>query len=298
MQYTFNELIAMAEREAGSADAPTRPTIVKELLHYCILDALSRSHLQERVSFMGGTALRLVYNGDRYSEDLDFVCGSDAREPFDLAGMEKVLADSVGAMGLTMSVKSTTDGDEREFAEGNVAVKRWKFKINVPGFAAAQVINFEVCNVSSYDSSPMLISPRYSFLSDVYSDIALNVHSEGEIYADKVVALIGRSHVKNRDLWDLVWLRNRGHEVNWDWVERKAGEYRLADIPDRIERARERLQAADAHDKFVAEMVRFVKPGTARVLTNPDFSRRYLENALRILNEAEPRLVQSPSMRP
>jgi hypothetical protein len=39
------------------------------------VSALSDARILRYVVFQGGTALRLCYGGERYSEDLDFVCG-------------------------------------------------------------------------------------------------------------------------------------------------------------------------------------------------------------------------------
>src|SRR5437879_2944913 len=49
--------------------------LVKEAIHLHVLSALSDAGVLRHVVFQGGTALRLCYGGERYSEDLDFVCG-------------------------------------------------------------------------------------------------------------------------------------------------------------------------------------------------------------------------------
>src|SRR6266478_164206 len=49
--------------------------LVKEAIHLYLLSALSDAGVLRHVVFQGGTALRLCYGGERYSEDLDFVCG-------------------------------------------------------------------------------------------------------------------------------------------------------------------------------------------------------------------------------
>lgn len=49
-----------------------RHTIFKEIMHYEILESLfSLQEIQNTLVFQGGTALRLCYNNDRYSEDKD-----------------------------------------------------------------------------------------------------------------------------------------------------------------------------------------------------------------------------------
>lgn len=292
MAYTFDELLALAEREAGGPDVPTRATIVKELLHYDILLALSRSEMGRRLVFQGGTALRLCYGGQRYSEDLDFVCGSDATEPFELGEVVDLLAQHVTRRyGLAIDVK--LPGVDRQFSGEELVVKRWTVSIDVPGFVARQRIHVEVCNVPAYDPKPTLLQPRYDFLADVYSDIALPVESLEEITADKVVALLGRNHLKARDIWDLRWLDQRGVSIDPALVRAKLDDYGLQDVEARCEQAIARLRADDAPVRFREEMVRFVTPSVARrLLASPESAQAWLTHAARTLEHLAPTLAQ------
>jgi Nucleotidyl transferase AbiEii toxin, Type IV TA system len=52
--------------------------LLKEAIHLHLLSALSDAGILRYAVFQGGTALRLCYGGERYSEDLDFVCGKSA----------------------------------------------------------------------------------------------------------------------------------------------------------------------------------------------------------------------------
>jgi len=47
-------------------------SILVEYIQYEILDSLYKQPGSEQLSFMGGTAIRIVYGGNRFSEDLDF----------------------------------------------------------------------------------------------------------------------------------------------------------------------------------------------------------------------------------
>jgi predicted nucleotidyltransferase component of viral defense system len=71
----FDELVAMAINQGGAA--AQRPVIEKELLHFDILFCLDEAGLLDRLTFQGGTALRLCYGSNRLSEDLDFAGGED-----------------------------------------------------------------------------------------------------------------------------------------------------------------------------------------------------------------------------
>ena len=45
--------------------------ILREYLQYKILQGIFESKLASRVAFMGGTALRIIYGNNRFSEDID-----------------------------------------------------------------------------------------------------------------------------------------------------------------------------------------------------------------------------------
>ena len=66
---------AFIQRRPASKLAWTRIWSMKEAIHLHLLSALSEAGVLQHVIFQGGTALRLCYGGERYSEDLDFVCG-------------------------------------------------------------------------------------------------------------------------------------------------------------------------------------------------------------------------------
>jgi predicted nucleotidyltransferase component of viral defense system len=46
--------------------------ILREYLQYKILEIIFNSRLASKLSFLGGTALRVVHDNTRFSEDLDF----------------------------------------------------------------------------------------------------------------------------------------------------------------------------------------------------------------------------------
>src|SRR3979411_1057357 len=49
--------------------------LVKGEMTLHLLSAMSDAGILRHAVFQGGTATRLCYGGERYSEDLDFVCG-------------------------------------------------------------------------------------------------------------------------------------------------------------------------------------------------------------------------------
>jgi hypothetical protein len=76
LRSAIDALIRRRGIEAGMAQ-----NLMKEAIHLHLLSALSEAGVLRHVVFQGGTALRLCYGGERYSEDLDFVCGKAGAYP-------------------------------------------------------------------------------------------------------------------------------------------------------------------------------------------------------------------------
>ena len=49
-----------------------KKNLLREYLQHKILEAIFSSAFGRKLAFMGGTALRIVFSNDRFSEDLDF----------------------------------------------------------------------------------------------------------------------------------------------------------------------------------------------------------------------------------
>jgi len=65
--------------------------MLKEYLHYRILDIIFSGEYASRLRFIGGSSLRILHHIQRFSEDLDFDCFQLSREEF-LQLTDKVIA--------------------------------------------------------------------------------------------------------------------------------------------------------------------------------------------------------------
>ncbi|HCF3602490.1 TPA: nucleotidyl transferase AbiEii/AbiGii toxin family protein [Pseudomonas aeruginosa] len=279
MRRTLQEHLQFAVQNTQNQLA--QAVVLKEMLHYDILRALAASELGDRLVFQGGTALRICHNGNRLSEDLDFVAGAGEVEPLVLDEMATILQEQMSdRYGLTFDrIKEPKNA----LQAGSVAVKRWSFDIQVQALGTTSKIHFEVCNVPAHDAVPMVLRPVYRQLESI-EPFTLKVESAEEIYADKLVALGLRKFVKARDCWDLSFLSNRGYSANYDLVLQKLKDYQQT--PEAylagLAQAQERLADPATIKAFVDEMSRFVDAGMQRALSqNPDSARAYLEHAAR-----------------
>jgi len=274
----FDQLVSLAaDRQAGLI--PLRTVVEKELLHHDILREMNKAGLLAQLTFIGGTCLRMCYNSNRLSEDLDFTGGQD----FNIATLS-ALGQALPAMfrakyGLEAQVKEPT----RE--TGNVDTWRLKIVTQPEGkHLPAQQINLDVCAIPSHDQRPMMLRNHYGVDMGT-SGLILRAQSREEILADKVVAMAFRpNRIKNRDLWDIGWLKQQNVELPMKLVPLKVADHRRT--PDefiRLLSARLKPLPGDksAHADFVGEMRRFLPASIVEdTVAKPDFWQ-YLTRLIR-----------------
>jgi predicted nucleotidyltransferase component of viral defense system len=253
----FDQLVAEATRSLPQF-APLRVVVEKELLHHDILGEMSRAGFLQKLTFIGGTCLRACYGSPRLSEDLDFTGGADfAKEA--LAELGPVLVERLEVKyGLPVSVSEPV----RE--EGNVDT--WKLRVvtrpdrrQLP----AQRVNIDIFALPSHDRRPMMLRNHYGVDMGT-SGLILQAQSREEIFADKIVAFALRpNRLKNRDLWDILWLQQQSLSLPVELVLRKVADRRLerAEFLSALEQRLAFLQSDPACQKnFLAEMRRFLPP--------------------------------------
>ena len=149
MKQTFEEMMAVANRLADGQNR-LRDTILKEVLHTDILQALHQSEFGKSLVFQGGTALRLCYGNGRYSEDLDFV-RSQPLDPAQFATFKQILQALIAEKyALNVRLPETKQPLDTRTTPDNVVVHRWKATIEIekPG-TRNQKIHIEVSDSAS-----------------------------------------------------------------------------------------------------------------------------------------------------
>lgn len=290
---TRENLIEIASAYAQDRKAPIN-TLIKEILHFELLYAISQSPKAPSIVFQGGSALRLCYLGNRYSEDLDFA-GGIGFTPDQMDGFESTLRDNIAeAYGLDVQIsfkKSEDDG---------MSVYRWGAKIGIPqvnkALSQKHVINVEIANVPAHDPQTLLISPTYPHLSTPFRAIALRVESQNEILADKVKATVTRPFLKARDVWDIKFLQDRGAVLDYKLLAQKLVDYgwTLSRFEQAAEKTKGRLRGAEAEASFTNEMTRFLDGHIARMIDSRVASS-YLNNAIATINLSTKQLIERES---
>lgn len=256
-------------------------TIIKEILHYDILYALYKSELSKKLIFQGGTALRLCYQSNRYSEDLDFVLPINEQTDIDssleaeMTIFKNILTKTIAdGYGLEVSYKEP----KTEKVGGIINVRRWSANVHInnPNGVNAHHINIEVAAVPSYDNTPVFLAANYDYMPAAYKNIVLRVETLEEIMADKIVAVTGRDYFKARDFWDIKWLTDKNVAVNMVLVKNKIRDYGIVNASDRLQNKADFALTSEAENTFHNEMIRFLDTEMASNLKSFNLSRTIL----------------------
>lgn len=257
----FDQLVDEALRARADL-ASLRSVVEKELLHHDILREMSGAGLLAGLTFIGGTCLRACYGSSRLSEDLDFTGGNDFRRR-DLADLGKILTERLmDRYGLPVRVSEPVK------TGGNVST--WKLVIETrPGrrHLPAQRINLDICAIPSHDPRPMMLRNLYGIDLGT-SGLILQAQSREEILADKLIAIAFRENrIKNRDLWDIVWLARQGIELPAHLIPVKIRDHNreaaafIASLDARLAALR---VEPDMRGEFMKEMRRFLPVAVVR----------------------------------
>ncbi|MDR1079170.1 MAG: nucleotidyl transferase AbiEii/AbiGii toxin family protein [Propionibacteriaceae bacterium] len=199
----FRELARALASEPGQQSL--LPVIEKELLHYGILNAMDEAGHLERLTFQGGTCLRLCYGAERFSEDLDF-CGGPGFSASDFDDLAWTLVQALTSRyGLEVEVSSPGP----RTPTGPVSVETWWVKVTTAPARPdlpKQRVSIQVANVSAHTREVQALRVRHSGLPTSYAGLLIVCESVEEICADKLKAFATSRFVRHRDLWDMRWL--------------------------------------------------------------------------------------------
>jgi len=191
---------------------------LREILQQTALLGLARHQFFQHAVFYGGTALRILYGLDRYSEDLDFSLLKPDPEfnftPF-LQGMHQELL----AMGFLLDINLREKNDSgiwSAFLKGNTLSMLLSIqgKEKIKGIHPEQKIQIKL----EIDTTPPLLHfPPQSKLVTNPVPFYVSTYEITDLFAGKMHAALCRNwkkRIKGRDWYDVIWYVQRGVSVN------------------------------------------------------------------------------------
>lgn len=259
--------------------------LIKETIHLHLLSALSEAGVLRHVVFQGGTALRLCYGGERYSEDLDFVCGK-AGSYVDKIEFEKLVDSALETTKKTLHRQFDVNPDEillkqppfpMAIKSDSAKVAAWQISVPIASLrhSPKSRTKIEFANVPSYDSGPNVAKAVPGLVQT--EDVILTVESANEILADKAVALTARQALKYRDVWDVWYLTNTlNAQIDRGMVANKFADYGTSNVDTKAKQRREELTRASTEKAFLAEMTRFLPAKRVSEISNAGLQKSIL----------------------
>ena len=169
---------------------------VREYLQALILQSMQRAGAMVPLALHGGTALRFLYNSQRYSEALDFALEGNSRG-YDFRSFLQDIRRDLETQGYALALKVS---DQKTVQNAFVLFPGLLFDLGLsPHKDEALVVKIEV------DTHP----PQGAGLENtlVRRHVLLNLqhHDRASLLAGTLHALLQRPYVKGRELYDLTW---------------------------------------------------------------------------------------------
>lgn len=199
---------------------------LKEIIQEIILSGLSRGNFFSEAAFYGGTALRIFYKLDRFSEDLDFALLSCNKE-FDLSKTFTYIEKELKAYGLKLEISA-----KKKRMDSNIA------SAFVKGDALEHILKF-FPNEQKHEYDHLLRKIKIKFEVDINppgsatydlqykllpSPHQIRLYDKESLFAGKIHAILCRSwkgRTKGRDLYDYVFFLANDIHVNIELIKNK-----------------------------------------------------------------------------
>ncbi len=200
---------------------------LKEIIQEVALLGLWRAKFFEHAAFYGGTALRILYGLDRFSEDLDFSL-LEPRADFELQRYLEAVKVELNSMGFVVDVEERVKSVEPPIDSAFIkaGTKEHLIRFDVPEEISARIHYKERMKIKlEVDTNPpggfeteakILLQP-----------IAFSVktYKLSSLFAGKIHAVLARpwltGRVKGRDYYDFVWYIARDVPVQLEHLEKR-----------------------------------------------------------------------------
>ena len=204
-----------------------------EILQLILLDNLYAQSGSHHIVFRGGTALRWVYGGTRFSEDLDFVT------PLTAEKIDKILTKTAKKMESACIAQFGPGISEQNIKSRRKSSTQMLFiyrpdgqreriavKLEFERLRTGHQPELEKFVLKDLPSVAQLISSGELVLP--YTSSIILVETSEEILSDKIRALYERQYIKGRDIYDVWWLTKKlGISPQWALTHNKFDMYQV-----------------------------------------------------------------------
>ena len=197
--------------------------LLREYLQCVMLEILFESPIGRRLTFLGGTCLRIVYGSQRFSEDLDF--DNDGLTEIEFAKIKTLMEHELTLRGYEVEVgikgktayRCEVKYPRMLYPQGISSIKDEKLLIQID----TQAQNFD------YQKERFILN-RFGVLTE------LPVTPMSVILSQKCHAILDRPRNKGRDFFDVVYLLSRNIKPDYSYLEQKLGITTSEELKERV----------------------------------------------------------------
>ena len=199
---------------------------LKEIIQEIALLGLWRSKFFEKAAFYGGSALRILYGLNRFSEDLDFSLLS-SNENFSLEVYSTAVEHELKSFGFSVTVETKAKRIETNIDSAFIKADTLKnmLHIEIPLSLTKKIQSGKLMKVKlEVDKDPpgdFNTEAKYLFQPIPFS---VNTFTLSNLFAGKMHAVLCRAwgnRVKGRDWYDLVWYAGQDIALNIKHLENR-----------------------------------------------------------------------------
>lgn len=199
---------------------------LKEVIQELTLHILSQTDFFSHAAFYGGTALRIFYGLDRFSENMDFSL-QKKDSGFTLKAYLPLIEKGLNSYGFEMYAEYKTKQQESAvqsaFLKGNTLLQIVKITARtppIPGIPNNELIKIKV----EIDTDPppgAIFEHKFRLLPQPYSVL---LYDKPSLFSGKIHALLCRNwkqREKGRDFYDYVWYLSENTPLNLVHLEER-----------------------------------------------------------------------------
>jgi predicted nucleotidyltransferase component of viral defense system len=239
--------------------------MLKEYFHYRMLDIIFSGEFASKLSFIGGTNLRILHQIQRFSEDLDFDCFNLSREEF-ISMTDKVM-ERLRLEGIIVEA----DDKEKDFIlsafRRNIVFPGLLFELGFTGHKEKKLLIKIECEPHNFKYKPLKpIIQKFNVFTQIFAP------SPSLLLSMKTGALLERG--KGRDYYDFIFLSGLA-EPDFAYLNDKFGINTYSELYKRI------LESCKDSDFELKsrdfEKLVFDQSETKKVLLFKDYIRQKLQ---------------------
>jgi len=260
---------------------------LREIMQEIALLGLWRSKFFEKAAFYGGTALRILYGMDRFSEDLDFSLLKPMKD-FDLSRYSGAVERELRSFGFEAKMTTREKKDESPVQSAFLKANTLKHLLTIKTaeeifrpISRGQILKIKI-EVDT-DPPPGFVTETKFILQPIPFSVKTFVLPD--LFAGKMHAVLCRrwkSRVKGRDWYDLVWYAANHPQLHLRHLEQRMNQSGHLKKGEQMNREKFFELTREAIDKLdVSQARREVEP----FVKNPEslmvWSREFFQDVVR-----------------